>query len=59
MRVPFCTGSKEKRQVTKYQEPKIIHEKKLLLYIEDDMWVPFCNSGLIVSRRHRIKRKRK
>ena len=39
-----------KRQVTKYQEPKIIQEKKLLLYIEDDMRVPFCSSGLNVSK---------
>jgi hypothetical protein len=37
-----------KRQVTKYQEPKIIQEKTLL-YIEDDMRVPFSSSGLNVS----------
>ena len=41
---------KRKRQVTKYQVPKIIQEKKLLLYIEDDMRVPFCSSGLNVSK---------
>ena len=38
-----------KRQVTKYQVPKII-QKKLLLYIADDMRVPFCSSGLNVSK---------
>jgi hypothetical protein len=38
-----------KRQVTKYQETKIIQEKKTLLYIEDDMRVPFSSSGLNVS----------
>jgi hypothetical protein len=40
--------SKEKRQVAKYQEPKIILKK--LLYIEDDMRVPFFSSGLNVSK---------
>jgi hypothetical protein len=39
-----------KRKVTKYQEQKIIQEKKLLLYIEDDIWVRFCSSGLNVSK---------
>jgi len=42
-------GSK-KRQVTIYQVSKIIQQKKLLLYIEDDIWVPFCRSGLTVSK---------
>ena len=39
-----------KRKVTKYQEQKIIQEKKLLMYIEDDIWVPCCSSGLNVSK---------
>jgi hypothetical protein len=59
MRVPFCsTGLKvsksaldrKKKTSAKYQEPKIIQEKKLLLYIEDDMRVPFCSRGLNVSK---------
>ena len=33
-----------KREVTKYQEQKIIQEKKLLLYIEDDIWVPLIQA---------------
>ena len=43
-------GIERKRQVTKYQEPKIIQEKEILLYVEDDMRVPFCSSGLNVSK---------
>ena len=51
-------GSK-KRQVTIYQVPKIIQGKKLLLYIEDDIWVPFCRSGLTFSKAARDRKKRK
>ena len=39
-----------KRQVTKYQEPKIIQKMKLLLYIEYDMRVPLGSSILNVSK---------
>jgi hypothetical protein len=39
-----------KRQVTKYQEPKIIQKKKLLLYIEYDMRIPLGSSILNVSK---------
>ena len=35
---------KRKRKLTKYQEQKIIQEKKLLLYIEDDIWVPLIQA---------------
>ena len=49
-------GSK-KRQVTIYQVPKIIQGKKLLLYIEDDIWVPFCKSGLTFSKVARDRKK--
>jgi hypothetical protein len=47
------------KQVAKYQVPKIIQEKKLLLYTEDDTWVPFCRNGLNVSKAARVERKNK
>jgi hypothetical protein len=46
-----------KRQVPKYQEPKIIQEKTLL-YIEDDMRDPFSSSGLNVSKAARDQKKK-
>ena len=50
-------GIERKSQVAKYQVPKIIQENKNLLYIEDDIWVPFCRSGLNVSKAARDRKK--
>jgi hypothetical protein len=36
-RGPRRHESERKRKVTKYEEQKIIHEKKLSLYIDDDI----------------------
>ena len=42
-------GIERKRQVTKYEVPKKIEEKKVLLYIEDDMRVPWASRFFNVS----------
>ena len=52
-------GIERKRQVAEYQVPKIIQEKKLLLYIEDDIWVPFSRAVSTFRRRHGNERKNK
>jgi hypothetical protein len=46
---PRQQGIERKKEIAKNQRVKIIQEKKLLFYIEDDMWVLFCSSGLNVS----------
>jgi hypothetical protein len=51
-------GSNEK-EIAKKQRVKKIEEKKLLLFVVDDMWDPWGSSILNVSKQQGIERKRK
>jgi hypothetical protein len=54
---PRGTGSKEKGS-DQISGAKNNPRKETLLYIEDDMRVPFCSSGLNVSKAARDQKKK-